>query len=618
MNVRRTSTHRVSDGRHPRPIGHGPDGPNSAIARWIWSCLALPLIALVAIPVVVPGTATAAGNSGQIGYAIGVRACPSAHKGHAECDAMRRLVVAKGTPGALAFRDNLNRSNPAATSGKAATIGPDGGLTPLDFSTAYGLTQTTASANQTVAIVDAYNDPNIGADLNTFDTQYGLPACALGTCLKVVGEAGTSALPSDDTTGWSVEETLDVETVHSVCQKCKIILVEANGSSDSDLGTAEDSAARLGATEISNSFGGPETGSSSFVPDYNHPGIVITVSAGDAGYYNYDSLGAETVAGNLANSPASYNTVVSVGGTSLYLGQTGARQSETVWNDNGVKSINEEYSGRTLGASGGGCSGTFTAQPWQTHVGDWAKTGCGTKRLSSDVAADADYLTGFDIYDSYTCASSCVPDAAWYTYGGTSLAAPLVGAMFGLAGGAHGVAYPALTLYGHLGTSALYDVAVGGNGYCDGEGAAACGDNNSSSSPFTVDCDYNVGGTAISPGDAACDAGPGYDGPTGVGTPNNLTAFAKTGPTGPIVNLKVSGKIAPKVTYSWEIKAKDPFPGGKITKYLWNWGDGSKALSVTAATEKHAYAKAGTYHLTVTATDNYGQTGISELTVTVS
>jgi subtilase family serine protease len=531
---------------------------------------------------------------------------------------MRRLVVAKGTPGALAFRDNLNRSNPAATSGKAATIGPDGGLTPLDFSTAYGLTQTTASANQTVAIVDAYNDPNIGADLNTFDTQYGLPACALGTCLKVVGEAGTSALPSDDTTGWSVEETLDVETVHSVCQKCKIILVEANGSSDSDLGTAEDSAARLGATEISNSFGGPETGSSSFVPDYNHPGIVITVSAGDAGYYNYDSLGAETVAGNLANSPASYNTVVSVGGTSLYLGQTGARQSETVWNDNGVKSINEEYSGRTLGASGGGCSGTFTAQPWQTHVGDWAKTGCGTKRLSSDVAADADYLTGFDIYDSYTCASSCVPDAAWYTYGGTSLAAPLVGAMFGLAGGAHGVAYPALTLYGHLGTSALYDVAVGGNGYCDGEGAAACGDNNSSSSPFTVDCDYNVGGTAISPGDAACDAGPGYDGPTGVGTPNNLTAFAKTGPTGPIVNLKVSGKIAPKVTYSWEIKAKDPFPGGKITKYLWNWGDGSKALSVTAATEKHAYAKAGTYHLTVTATDNYGQTGISELTVTVS
>ena len=127
-----------------------------------------------------------------------------------------------------------------------------------------------------------------------------------------------------------------------------------------------------------------------------------------------------------------------------------------------------------------------------------------------------------------------------------------------------------------------------------------------------------MGGTAISPGDVACDAGPGYDGPTGVGTPNSLTAFAKTGPTGPIVNLKIAGKIAPKVTYSWEIKAKDPFPGGRITGYLWNWGDGSKALSANAATEKHAYAKAGTYHLTVTATDNYGQTGVSELTVTVS
>jgi subtilase family serine protease len=217
---------------------------------------------------------------------------------------------------------------------KAGTIGPAGGLTPGDLGTAYGLA-TTGGHGQTVAIVDAYNDPNINADLQTFDSHYGLAACSTSNgCLRVVNQSGGTALPPNDTSGWSVEESLDVETVHSVCQGCKIILVEANSATNSDLGTAENKAVALGATEVSNSFGEPETNTSpAFQAAVNHPGVVITASAGDDGYYFYDQLAAT----NQPGIPAAYNTTVSVGGTSLYLGQTATRQSESAWNDNGPR-----------------------------------------------------------------------------------------------------------------------------------------------------------------------------------------------------------------------------------------------------------------------------------------
>ena len=123
----------------------------------------------------------------------------------------------------------------------------------------YGLSGT--GSGQTVAIVDAYNDPKIDADLQTFDAQYGLATCSIASgCLKVVNQTGGATLPANDTTGWSGEESLDVEAVHAVCSSCKIVLVEANSASDANLATAENTAANtLHATEISNSFGEPET-----------------------------------------------------------------------------------------------------------------------------------------------------------------------------------------------------------------------------------------------------------------------------------------------------------------------------------------------------------------------
>ena len=269
------------------------------------------------------------------------------------------------------------------------------------MTTAYALS-TAGGTGQTVAIVDAYNDPNIAADLKTFDTNYSLKACTKGNgCLKVVGQTGsTTSLPANDTTGWSVEELLDVETVHSICPKCKILLVEANSPSDADLGTAENTAVALGATVVSNSFGGLESGADLTMQSaFNHPGVVIVASTGDDGYYDFDKLGEYGIISE-PNFPASSPDVVAVGGTSLFLGATAVRQSETVWNDNGVKDYWEQNFERPLGASGGGCSTRFVAKSWQIHVAGWKNTACGSKRLAADVAAVADYLTGLDIYHS--------------------------------------------------------------------------------------------------------------------------------------------------------------------------------------------------------------------------
>ena len=526
-------------------------------------------------------------------YAVGKQVCKTPKKAHvASCFAEIRQLVKKGTKGARAFRR-------AAGATGAGTIGPAGGLTPRDLGTAYGL-KTTGGRGQTVAIVDAFNDPNINADLHTFDSQYGLAACSITNgCLRVVNQSGGTTLPAADTTGWSVEESLDVETVHSVCQGCKIILVEANSPVNSDLATAENTAVSLKANEVSNSFGEPESGtSSSFQAAFNHPGVVIAASTGDAGYYSYDELSAV----NKPNIPSAYNTVVSVGGTALYLGQNAARQSETVWNDNGVKDVLEQGFGTPLGAAGGGCSGLFSAQGWQKSLSVWSSTGCGTHRLAADVSADADYLTGLDIYDSYNCGSACSPAPGWFTIGGTSLSSPMIAAVYALAGGAQSVRYPALTLYGHPGSA--FDVTTGGNGWCAGEGAAQCGDPNVLGHG-TVDCDYTSGGT-VAVGDRACDALAGYDGPTGVGTPDGITMFEKTGPS-----ATISGptSVTHGTSRTWTATTKDPFPGGVVNRYSWNWGDGTTTVTTTGSAS-HTYTTGGvTRTITLTVTDNYGMTG---------
>jgi subtilase family serine protease len=461
--------------------------------------LALVLVALICVA---PAAASAAGTF----YAVGKRLCKPPKIGHMACLAVRRVVVKKGTPGGRAFQAGAGAVQSAA--GPAAlTIGPNGGITPYDLATAYGYNSLTNASSQTVAIVDAYDDPTIESDLQAFDSEYGLTTCTTANgCFKKVNQTGaTSPLPAVNS-GWVGEIALDVETVHSVCQTCHVLLVEANSSGDVDVEAAVNEAAKLKATEISNSYGDQKAPGSADLAAYNHPGIVITAGAGDDGYYGFD-LWLVGTNGNLPFFPASAATVVAVGGTSLFLDQYGARQSESVWNDDGIKDYWEQSFLQPLGATGGGCSTSIPAPAWQTGLSVWGSTGCGSYRLDADVSSDADYLTGFDTYDT-------TGGSGWSTVGGTSLSAPTIAAMFALAGGAHGVSYPALSLYGHLGHSPLYDVTVGGNGYCGGAGASQCGDvNDLGFGP--LDCDYTADGTAVNVGDRACDALPGYDGPTG-------------------------------------------------------------------------------------------------------
>jgi hypothetical protein len=440
-------------------------------------------------------------------YAKVRRVCPAPRPGGASCFVLQLVGSSPGAAGAQSYQ----------LAAGSSSKGPAGGLTPADLESAYGFTPVGGSG-QTVGIVDAFNDPKIEKDLASFDAQYGLPACtAANGCLERVNQEGAaSPLPSADKVGWSVETSLDLETAHSVCPSCKILLVEASSEELGDLAAATNEAVKLGATEVSNSYGAPESEwTAKQQAAYNHPGTVIVASAGDSGYLDWDDLFEYFFTPEMVNAPASLPQVVAVGGTSLKLTGRGARKSESVWNDSGPPSAHHV---KQFSAGGGGCSTISTAPSWQQSAPGWSSSKCGTGRLDNDVSAVADPYTGFDIYDTYAYERGF--EAGWLTVGGTSLSAPLISGLYALSGGSHGVSYPASTLYSHLGQeSALYDVTAGGNGYCDGEAPGPCGEPGVNEELGNVDCE----------GTTACDAAAGFDGPSGVGAPNGLSAFG--GPT---------------------------------------------------------------------------------------
>jgi hypothetical protein len=530
-------------------------------------------------------------------YAQARRACQSPTIRRASCFALVRVPVAASSAastGALPYTVNDG----------ASVSGPAGGLTPHQIATAYGY-DPNGGAGQTVAIVDAYDDPKIEADLATFDSRYELPACTEANgCFEKVGQTGSSAaLPAADTSGWSVEIALDVETVHSACQKCKILLVEANEPTYQDLAIAVNRAVTKGATEVSNSYGGPEAGlHATERAAYDHPGVVITASTGDDGYYDWDEVDelvlreGELYFGpspEMPNVPAVLPSVVAVGGTTLELNEADERAGESVWNNNGPGDIFGLEAGYAQGATGGGCSKVFAAQPWQQSTPNFSAADCGGKRLAADVAAVANPNTGFDVYDSYSCGAYCKENGlgkGWLTIGGTSLSAPLVTSLYALAGGSDGVQYPALTLYGHLGAPSLNDVTEGANGFCGGESVNGCGEPNGFFG--LVDCE----------GTTACNARSGFDGPSGVGTPNGLGAFEPLLPTATITppSPPKEGALAGFSAAG----SSDPYPGGSIAGYSWSWGDGTADGS--GASPSHLFAVAGTYTVTLSVTDNYG------------
>ena len=428
-------------------------------------------------------------------------------------------------------------------------------LTPLNLNEAYFPGEKPeASEPQTIALVDAYDDPEAETDLGVYDKGSGLPtfpACdgARAACFEKVNQDGeTGNLPSphsanatkereeecdkqatcekeveeyevEEAEGWALETSTDIEVAHAICENCRIVLVEAENPAYNNLATAENTAAgAVGAQEISDSWGGAETNlTSAEISAFDHPGIVITASSGDDGYLNWDLSDSEPLDLDEPNFPAASPDVVAVGGTKLALTGQDAWAGESVWNED------PSPEGKYEGAAGGGCSLRFTAQTWQQAVPDWTSVGCEQRRAVADVSADADPSTGVAVYDSVPYPyeekgkkRTTVLD--WVPIGGTSLASPIIASMFALAGGANGVEYPAKTLYSHLGSKLLHDVTSGGSGDCDDEYLNGCKGSMHPLSPF--DCGE---------GALICNAAPSYDGPTGVGTPDGIGAFTKTG-----------------------------------------------------------------------------------------
>jgi len=352
------------------------------------------------------------------------RACTTAQAGHARCHALVRTDITSGGVSALALPS---------------------GFGPADLQSAYKLSGGVSGL--TVAIVDAFDDPNAEADLAVYRSTYGLSACTTANgCFRKVNQNGVAGSYPRTNTGWAEEISLDLDMVSAICPNCHILLVEAKTNSFANLATAVDRAATMGANAISNSYGGSEySAETSDQSHYNHPGIAITVSSGDSGY------GVEF--------PAASQYVTAVGGTHLVRDGSARGWSETVWN-----------------GAGSGCSAYITKPSWQTD------SGC-TRRTVADVSAVADPATGVAVYDTFH-------EPGWLVFGGTSVSAPIIASVYVRAGNSGSVNYGSYS-YSHTGS--LFDVTSGSNGSC--------------------------GGSYL------CTAKPGYDGPTGNGTPNGFGGF---------------------------------------------------------------------------------------------
>jgi subtilase family serine protease len=270
-----------------------------------------------------------------------------------------------------------------------------------------------ANPHATVAVVDAMSTPHLAADLAVYRRHYHLPPCTVASgCLTIVNQAGkTTPLPRRDPTGWGVEETLDASMVSAACPLCKILIVEARSPTFANLATAEDTAARLGAVAISNSYGAREDGfTQAYARAYRHPGHAIVASSGDFGY-------------TAAQFPANLATVTAAGGTVLRRAANKRGWAERLWSN-------------FAGASGSGCSAYVAKPAWQhdRHCHG---------RAVADVAALAWNIA---LHDSSLPKSLGGP---WLTVGGTSAASPLIAGVYALAGNAATIK-PG-TEYAHLG-----------------------------------------------------------------------------------------------------------------------------------------------------------------------
>ena len=510
-------------------------------------------------------------STDELGYSL--TPSPSTTEPYAVCP-----PPAPGNAGCLSVIDP--QPVKAASGYKARSAGPllegggeKGGFAPKELEEAYKIS-TTGGSTQTVAIVDAYDDPYIESDLNTYREKYKVyykgteTACTKSNgCFKKINQRGEEReYPTDlypylgfgAIEDWGLEMSLDVDMVSAACPECKILLVEANNRELTSLYAAENEAVAFEsggkklATEVSNSWGSAEFSEEASDDTYfNHTDIPITASAGDSGY------GVEY--------PAASKDVIAVGGTTLKKkAETERGWEETVW-----------------GGSGSGCSAYESKPAWQFDP-------LCSKRTDNDVAAVANNNESpVSVYDSYEYTAEEAKERGgegetgklgWVLLGGTSVASPLVAGVE-----AHATSTVkdegAEAFYRHT----LFDVTSGLDGYC--------------------------GHTYL------CEAGEGYNGPAGWGTPDGpleLTPTKTSAITEAATNVtaseaKLNGYVyttglsttyhfeyGPTMSYGTII----PVPNGKV-------GTGATWQAVSQTTND-LHTLGGTYHYRLVATNSSG------------
>ena len=310
-----------------------------------------------------------------------------------------------------------------------ATITTPTGLAPSTIRNVYGYTaSSTAGAGQTIALVDAYNDPDAVSDLNEFSAQYALPSeCTSGSsppsCFEFdqVNQTGGSSLPVTNSS-WDLEISLDIEWAHALAPGASILLVEAASNSLSNLLTAEQYAADH-ANYVSNSWGSSE----------------FSDEASDDSYFTRSGVSFFAAAGDTGGSllwPSASPDVISVGGTSLTLTSAGTLAQEAAWSD-----------------GGGGCSSYETANVYQST----GSVNCAGMRATPDLALDADPNSGISVYDSV----SYEHQSGWWTVGGTSASTAMVTAEAALTSAKVNAKY----VYASPASIPFRDVLTGSNAY---------------------------------------------------------------------------------------------------------------------------------------------------------
>ncbi len=562
-----------SDGRRWRPVFGRPRARarTRAVHRFLGACLATAAVGACAAAVALGAP------SGPVGHAIGADsvATPAALAGGLQRFQRHGAVRASG----IALRPSKTRPYWACPTGVCDAIvdpppvrasgrwslpagGPElegggekGGYAPTELRSAYRIPATAPTpANLTIAIVDSYGDKSAESDLAKYREKYGLPACThAGGCFSKVNRKGEEANypPAQSEVsgsqnkelvkGWEGETSVDLDMASAACGQCHILLVQAGEPSVEELAAGENVAASLGAKVISNSYGEPEGECSeceSYASDYDHPGVEILASAGDRGYDN------DYEKQSSPSFPATAPYVVAVGGTSLKKAAGARGWTESVWNEKS----------RELG-TGGGCSLTEPKPVWQKDKG------C-TKRTDNDVAAVGACETPVSVYSTAY--------SGWEDFCGTSVASPLVAGIMAHASehirseGAHGF---------YEDPASVFAVTTGTNGTCSVE--YLCNAAKSES---------------------------GYNGPTGLGTPDGVPY------PHPAVS-SVAPSSGPAAGHTTVTIAGAGFEEVGTVRF---GSTAAQSFTVKSETEISAVSPAGTGTVNVTVTTPAGETATTE------